>query len=175
MRTPAGDVFWTQITKLGNAGLVWLILTAILLLIPKYRKTGIVVAAALLVDFILCNLILKNAFARIRPYDVKSTIELLVERQVDFSFPSGHTAASFASVTALYLTGAKKIWKPALVLGILITFSRLYLYLHYPTDVLGGIAVGILSGYLGYLLVKRIDAYILRRANAGAVKNIKKQ
>ena len=71
------------------------------------------------------------------------------------SFPSGHTAASFASVAALYLAGAKKGWKIAGVLAVLIAFSRLYFYVHFPTDVLGGIVFGILSGVIGYKIVKK--------------------
>ena len=75
----------------------------------------------------------------------------------DYSFPSGHTAASFASVTALYLAGEKKMWKAALVLAVLIALSRLYLYVHYPTDIIGGVIFGSLSGYLGYKIVEWIQ------------------
>ena len=107
-------------------------------------------AAALIVDVILCNVILKNLIARVRPYDVNTAVQVLVVKPKDFSFPSGHTAASFASVTALYLAGEKKLWKGVCVLAVLIAFSRLYLYVHYPTDILGGIVVGILAGAIGY-------------------------
>ena len=82
---------------------------------------------------------------------------MLVKRPTDYSFPSGHTAASFASVMALYLAGEKKIWIPSLVLAVLIAFSRLYLYVHYPTDVLGGIVAGLAAGALGYWLVKKVQ------------------
>ena len=75
----------------------------------------------------------------------------------DFSFPSGHTAASFASVMALYLAGEKKIWISSLGLAVLIAFSRLYLYVHYPTDVLGGVIIGVMAGALGYWLVKKVQ------------------
>ena len=78
------------------------------------------------------------------------------KRPWDYSFPSGHTAASFASVTALYLAGEKKLWKLALALGCVIAFSRMYLYVHYPTDILGGVIIGILSGVLGYKIIRRI-------------------
>ena len=108
--------------------------------------------AALLADVLLCNVVIKNLVARTRPFDVNTAVQLLVAKPQDYSFPSGHTAASFASVTALYLAGEKKLWKIALVLAVLIAFSRLYLYVHYPTDVLGGIITGAIAGYIGYKL-----------------------
>lgn len=150
IRTPLLDIFMSNITKLGNAGIVWILLTIVLLLIPKTRKSGLILAAALIVDLILCNGILKPLIARIRPFDVNSAIQLIVAKPHDYSFPSGHTAASFTAVMALYL--AKKLWKVSLVLACLIAFSRLYLYVHYPTDVLGGIVTGGIAGYIGYKL-----------------------
>lgn len=144
----------TFITRLGDAGAVWILLAVILLIIPKTRKSGAVLAAALCVDVVLCNGILKNLFGRIRPCDVNTSIELLIARPDDFSFPSGHTAASFAAVTALMMAGEQKLWKAALALGALIAFSRMYLYVHYPTDILGGIIVGGIAGVMGYLTVR---------------------
>ena len=154
LHTPVLDKFMTSVTKLGNAGIFWIILTVLFLLIPKMRKTGVVMAAALIIDLLLCNVLLKNLVARTRPYDVNTGIQLLVAKLRDYSFPSGHTAASFASVTALYLSGERRIWIIALVISCLIAVSRLYLYVHYPTDVLGGIIFGCLSGWIGYHIVK---------------------
>ena len=148
MRTPILDTIMCVITKLGNAGIIWILLTVILLILPKTRRTGVILMLALCVDVVLCNGILKNLVGRIRPFDVNTAIQLLVNRPVDYSFPSGHTAASFASVAGLFMAGEKRLWKPALVLAVLIAFSRLYLYVHYPTDVLGGLAVGIFSSCL---------------------------
>ena len=150
LHTPFLDKIMVFITRLGDAGIIWIVLSIVLLLIPKTRKSGVVMVAALVVDVILCNIVLKNLVARTRPYDVNTGVHLLVAKLHDYSFPSGHTAASFASVTALYLAGEKKLWKFALVLACLIAISRLYLYVHYPTDVLGGILFGVISGYLGY-------------------------
>ena len=154
LRTPLGDIIVPMITRLGDAGILWIILTLILLLIPKTRKTGIIMTAALLVDLVLCNMLLKNLVARTRPFDVNTTVKLLVAKPRDYSFPSGHTAASFASVTALYFAGEKKMWKAALVLAVLIALSRLYLYVHYPTDIVGGVIFGSISGYMGYRIVE---------------------
>ena len=157
IHTPLLDKILAFITSLGNAGIIWIVLAVVLLILPKTRKTGIIVAAALLMDLILCNLILKNLVARVRPYDVNTAIAILIKKPLDFSFPSGHTAASFAAMTALFLAKMKKAWIAALVLAVLIAFSRLYFYVHYPTDVLGGAVVGILSGIIGYAIVEKID------------------
>lgn len=159
IHTPLLDKCMIAITSLGNAGIIWIVLAIALLIYPKTRKTGVILAAALIVDVILCNGILKNLVARTRPFDVNTTVQLIVARPHDYSFPSGHTAASFASVAALYMAGEKKGWKIALVVAILIAFSRLYLYVHYPTDVLGGIVFGIISGVLGYYIVKKINEW----------------
>lgn len=155
IRTPAGDVLIPLITKSGNSGIVWILLAVLLLIIPRTRKSGVVLAVALCIDVVLCNGILKNLFGRIRPCDINTSIRLLIARPDDFSFPSGHTAASFAAVAALYFVGEKRLWRPALVLAILIAFSRLYLYVHYPTDILGGVATGIFAGYAGYWIVSK--------------------
>lgn len=167
LHTPVLDKFMTSVTKLGNAGIFWIILTVLFLLIPKMRKTGVVMAAALIIDLLLCNVLLKNLVARSRPYDVNTGIQLLVAKLRDYSFPSGHTAASFASAAALYFAGEKELWKPALVLACLIAVSRLYLYVHYPTDVLGGVVIGIIAGYLGYRLVKVLEDKFSRMKNGG--------
>lgn len=113
IRTPFGDIIVPLISGLGNAGIIWIALTLVLLVIPKTRRSGLIMALALIADIILCNGILKNLVARTRPYDVNTAVNLLIEKPVDYSFPSGHTAASFAAVTALYLAGEKKLWKPA--------------------------------------------------------------
>lgn len=158
LHTPFLDKIMVFITRLGDAGIIWIVMSLVLLLIPKTRKSGVIMVAALIVDVLLCNVVLKNLVARTRPYDVNTGVQLLVARLHDYSFPSGHTAASFASVAALYLAGEKKLWKPVLVLACLIATSRLYLYVHYPTDVLGGILVGVVSGYLGYRIIKLVKS-----------------
>ena len=160
IHNPVLDTIMCAITRLGDAGIIWILLCIVLLILPKTRKSGVVLMAALLVDLVVCNVILKPLVHRIRPFDVKTGIELLVKRPTDYSFPSGHTAASVASVMALYLAGEKKIWVPALVLAVLIAFSRLYLYVHYPTDVLGGMIIGIAAGAIGYWLMKKVQELI---------------
>lgn len=89
IRTTFLDVFMSNVTKLGNVGFIWILLTIILLVIPKTRKSGVILAAALIVDLILCNVILKPLVARIRPFDVNTAIQLIIAKPQDYSFPSG--------------------------------------------------------------------------------------
>ena len=117
-------------------------------------------AVSLLIEVLFCNLIIKTLVARVRPYDVNTAIELLIKAPTDFSFPSGHTGASFAASSGLYFA-KNRLWIPAVILSVLIAFSRLYLYVHYPTDVLAGAFLGIISGWLGSLIV----AYILKKTD----------
>ena len=102
LHTPIGDQVMCTITKLGNAGAIWIMLTLILLLIPKTRRCGAVLTVALIINTILCNGIIKPFVARPRPCDVNMAIQLLIPRPSDWSFPSGHTSAAFASASALF-------------------------------------------------------------------------
>lgn len=155
-RTPLGDVIMPIITKFGDDGIFWICLALVLLIIPKTRKLGAVVAISLAMEFLLCNGIIKPLVARVRPYDLNPAVELLASKPHDYSFPSGHSSAAFASSCALLFAGNRTLGIPALVLSILIAFSRLYLYMHYPTDVIGGAALGILCGYVGNWLVSKL-------------------
>ena len=140
-------------------GEIWILLAAVLLFWKKHRRTGVSVSFALILDLICCNMILKPLVGRIRPFAVNTAVELLTAPPADASFPSGHTAASFAAVFALWASGSP-LWKPAAVLASVIAFSRLYLYVHWPTDVLGGILVGAVAGWAGARLA---DAFRRRR------------
>lgn len=143
------------ITSLGNAGIFWIALGMLILLFHRgERSTGCQVLLALLFSLVVCNLLLKNFVDRVRPCDLNTAVELLVPRPWDSSFPSGHTSASFAAVMVLILRRWWGRWG-ALVLAILIAFSRLYLYVHFPTDVLGGLAVGVFCGWLAVAIWKR--------------------
>lgn len=145
------------ITKLGDAGIFWIIVAIVLLLFKKTRKMGIMTGLALLLGLIIGNLTLKPLVARTRPYDMPSVdIKLLIERLSDKSFPSGHTLASFEAATVL-LINDKRLGIPAIVLASVIAFSRLYLYVHYPTDVLGGIVLGILIAFASCFIVNKVQ------------------
>ncbi len=157
LRTPLLDRIMTFVTGLGNFSSVWILLAVILIVMKKTRKAGFAVLFAVLLDSLLCNLILKNIFTRPRPCDVNTAVRLLIPRPLGYSFPSGHTSSSFAAVTALLLSGRRRLWKAALVVAVLVAFSRMYLYVHYPTDVLGGVLCGILCGYISWRCVRRFS------------------
>ncbi len=145
------DTVLPIITKLADHGLVPIIAAVVLLMLTKTRKIGLSMGIAFICGGVIGNLILKNVFARIRPYDIKP-VEMLVERLSDYSFPSGHTLIAFetAVVLLMLLKGRKKpIAIGITILAAIIAFSRLYLYVHYPTDVLAGIILGTVFGIVG--------------------------
>lgn len=156
IRQPWMDGFWKGITHLGDAGLFWIILAVALLLWKRTRLAGLSASVALAVGAVITNLALKNMVARVRPYEVVGGLARIIEQQHDFSFPSGHTCASFAAAFALYKTLPKRWGVPCLVLAALISLSRLYVGVHYPSDVLGGALIGILAGWAGTVAARRI-------------------
>lgn len=155
------NVVMPFITTFGDGGIFWIACAVILLCIPKTRKTGLGMAFALIMGLIVCNITLKPLVGRIRPYDFQEklgvVIPLLTERMHDYSFPSGHTIASFEAATVL-LINDKKLGIPAMILAVLIAFSRLYLYVHYPTDVIFSVFAGILFAFLGNWLAGKVMA-----------------
>lgn len=132
----------TVITYLGNAAMIWIIIAIILAIHKKTRTTGILTMISLLITFLIVNVLLKNTVARVRPYDAYELIITLIGPQSDFSFPSGHTASSFAAAIVLFERLPKKYSFWFLILAVAISLSRLYLGVHYPSDVLGGAAMG---------------------------------
>lgn len=153
------DVLMPFISSLTNAGIDWILLAAVLLIFPKTRKTGLALGIALLIGVILGNAVLKNAFDRIRPFEYRPETKLLIEPLYDGSFPSGHALASFEGAVSIRLK--YKGWgRVALVFAFLTAFSRLYLYVHFPTDVLGGILLGTAFAFLAAFIVDKIYPYI---------------
>lgn len=161
-RTPFGDKAAVAVSLLGNAGLIWIVCAAVLLILPKQRKSGAVMALALLFCLLIGNCGLKLLVARPRPCDVDPSVLLLIPRPGEFSFPSGHSMSSFAAATALFFYH-KKWGIGALALAGLIALSRLYLYVHYPTDVLAGALIGVGLAFLSRYLVKRLVACFAAR------------
>lgn len=150
-----GDKLWIFITHLGDAGILWVALGLILLFRKKTRLIGFTVLLALLFDFLIINVVLKPIIARPRPFVVNELIQPIITNVNPYrSFPSGHSGGSFSAMLALYRWVPKKIGIPAVILAALVAFSRLYMGVHYPTDILAGLMVGIVSSCLAYFVVK---------------------
>ena len=154
------DAVMPIVTLFGEGGIFWIAWAVLLLIFPKTRKTGLAMGIALLMGVLVCNVTLKPLVQRPRPYDFQQTefgvyIKLLIDAQHDYSFPSGHTIASFEAAVALLLND-KRMGIPAMVIAVLVTFSRLYLYVHYPTDVIFSIIVGTLFAFIGNALAGKI-------------------
>lgn len=140
-------------TTLGEWGALW-IATGIALLFPKkYRRTGVTILLGLVLGLILVNFGIKNIVARPRPFAIRP-IELLVSIPSEFSFPSGHTVSSFGAATTVFLKN-KKFGAVALAAATLIAFSRLYLYVHFPSDILAGIVIGVAISLISNFIMKK--------------------
>lgn len=160
------------ITHSGDHGYLWIALLLVLLCIPKTRRAALIGAATLMITFIITNLCLKPWIARIRPYEVVEGLTRIIEKQSDRSFPSGHTANSMAVGVSLWLVsrkykmlGDKKLYFPksagwiVLIWSILVGLSRLYVGVHFPTDVLGGAIIAIIDAlfvYHLYLYIRKV-------------------
>lgn len=150
LRAETPDALMAFVTFLGDAGLLWIVWAGVLCLFPKSRKTGLLMLAALAVTFVVSTLGLKNLFERPRPC-VSFPKEMFYACPAGFSFPSGHTVSSFAASGVLFFRREKgRI--AALIAACLIAFSRMYLYVHFPSDVLAG---ALLGGGAAYLVVAR--------------------
>ena len=132
------------ITTLGNGGAFWIALTLLLLIFRRTRRVGVYCAASMLLTLLVVNLCIKPLAARTRPYELIQGLEILVSRPRDYSFPSGHSANSLTCAWTLFRLAPKKYGVLALALAVLIALSRLYVGVHYLTDVLAGAAIGVL-------------------------------
>jgi undecaprenyl-diphosphatase len=148
MVNPIITPFFQFITKLGDNGLIWILISLGLLLYKQTRKVGILALISLFCVYMIDNVILKNLFERIRPYEIISGIQLLIEKQSSFSFPSGHTGSAFAAAIVFLKHLPKRYGIPVIILAVLIGFSRLYLGVHFPIDVIFGAMIGIIIGNL---------------------------
>ena len=162
------DFLMPKITFLGNAGLIWLLSAGILILLPKYRREGILLLAGLAVGVLVGNLAMKPLFARPRPCWVDPAVDMLVTVPRDFSFPSGHTLSSVIAATVLCVAD-RRFGIVAIPLALLIAFSRLYLFVHFPTDVLASLVLGVA---IGLVALKCGGALLDKAANlrAGSAK-----
>ena len=161
------DTIMPIITMLGDGGIFWIVCSVLFTLHPKTRRMGIAMAIAMAMGLLICNIILKPAVGRMRPYDYQIDIlgktwndllvggKLLVDTPHDYSFPSGHTIACFEASVAIMLSN-RKLGIPALIIAILVAFSRMYLYVHYPTDVIASVILGSLFAVIGHIVAQRM-------------------
>lgn len=163
LHNPVLDKVEVFITWFGNAGIFWIAVSALILIFAKDKRVGATCAVALLSEFIVCNLILKNTVQRDRPCWINTSIEMLIPVPKDYSFPSGHSGASFA-VSMSIIQYNRKWGTAAVILASLIALSRLYLYVHFPTDVITGAAIGTLMAFLaGHLVRNHFFEKILKK------------
>lgn len=156
IHNPVLDKIMIVLSTIGDAGLFWIGVAILLICMKKYRKCGLQVAVAMLLTFIVGNLILKNMIHRDRPCWIDPSITLLVKLPSDFSFPSGHSMNGFTASVSILLCD-KKLGIAAVILAAAIAFSRLYNFVHFPTDVIAGIVIGIVSAlFVNYLFQRKV-------------------
>lgn len=159
MRCGFLDTVLPFISRLGNKGFIWILGASLLIVFSnKYKKHGLLILAILLTGVIIGNLFLKNIVMRPRPCWINESVDMLTGIPKDYSFPSGHTLSSFGAATGFMYTD-RRMGIFALVLALIIAFSRMYLYVHFPTDILGGMILGT-----GIALA---EIYIFRRVTGG--------
>ena len=156
LRCPALDTLAVFFDYAGAHGEIWAAFSAVLLVFRRTRRAGLAMALALGLYMLAGHCALKPLFARPRPCDLRPAMLALVARPHGWSFPSGHTASGFAAAFALWRQN-RKLGVPALWLAALIGFTRMYLYVHFPTDILGGIALGLALGICGSLLADKFS------------------
>ena len=177
LRGPVFDKIMVFFTHMGDGGYFWIALSVVLLLFKKTRKYGLAMAGALAVASLLNSIVLKSLFDRPRPYimDISNwqrvatdgwmyemPFESLKEKSV--SFPSGHTASSFAAAIGVFYIDKKKGIVP-LIVAALIGFSRIYIHVHYPSDVVGGVITGVVFGLLACVIIFKVFGGLLDKLN----------
>ena len=162
IRTPFLDKVMAFLSTLGNAGALWIVIGVVLCISKKYRRGGMQMLSAELLSFIVGNLIIKNMVDRLRPCQIDKTVSLIVNIPFDSSFPSGHTLNGItAAVTLMFID--KRMGIPAIVLAVLIAFSRMYNFMHFPTDILAGAVLGVIIGCITYYVGNKIIDNIINK------------
>lgn len=165
---------------IDNHGEVWIAIALLFIIFKKTRKIGICMGCALIIEVILCDGVLKHIFARPRPYNVLTQFEPLLPKLSSYSFPSGHTMSSFAGAFSLFV--AESVYYPvaelegffkrhkfglsAILLAVIISFSRVYLFMHWPSDILAAAIIGIIQGALCGFAFVAIDKKISKKRAA---------
>ncbi len=153
------DTVMPMVTMCGNMGIFWVVAALVLSAKAKYRKCSIAMLIGLILGVLIGNFLVKNAVQRDRPCWIVEVENMLISNPQDFSFPSGHTLSSFCAATILFHYN-KVLGIPAYVIASLIAFSRLYLYVHFPTDIAGGVVLGIMVAILS---INVTEKYIFKQ------------
>jgi membrane-associated phospholipid phosphatase len=164
LRNPILNPVMVLITMLGNGGFIWIIISAGLLIPKKTRRVGLICAISLLLMHFSIDDLIKPLIGRVRPYEAIDALQALVPPPEGTSFPSGHTASSFAVAVVLFRNVKKKISIWPMMLAIFISLSRIYVGVHYPTDVIGGVIGGIICAYLAQFLYESLEKWHRRRS-----------
>ncbi len=159
IRRPKLNVWMRRISALGNGGFLWLACAAILLCIPPVRSVGIVIVCAQVIGVVLTNGLLKHLVARHRPFYKLKRLKPLIKLPTDWSFPSGHTTSSVSASLLMVCMLPFYIGIPAVLMGAAIAFSRMYVGVHYPSDILGGAIMGALCAWGGFILMQTITQF----------------
>lgn len=173
--SPGMDVFMKSITFLGDYAIVWFVCIGIMACMPSKRRYALAMLVALVAVFLIGDVIIKPIVERVRPFITHDYGSLVIEAPTSFSFPSGHSGTSFAPamVFCLIPNEQKNKWLSAgkvlaVIFACLVAFSRLYLCVHYPTDVLAGCILGLIVGYISYtLLAKKPQNYSKKKKEGG--------
>lgn len=176
IRNPVCDAVFGVITHLADKGVFWMLLSLILLIPKKTRKAGVCSGIALVFSVLLANVVIKNIVCRPRPYEFFDTVRLMTGYGIhpadDWSFPSGHTSASFASSIALHKYLPRWAGNVLVALACVIAVSRIYIGIHYPTDVIAAVAIGIGCAYLARFLVERFWNPLILKWKHRRLKNL---
>lgn len=151
---PMLDPIFLFLTRIGDYGIIWILFAVFLIAKKEFRKTGFMVLAALMLGLIFGEILLKPLFGRIRPFEAYDLFPTILDKTRGFSFPSGHTTSSFAAASILVYRSGKRAWI-FLLLAVGIALSRLYYLVHYPSDIVGGILLGIACAGLVISVVQR--------------------
>jgi undecaprenyl-diphosphatase len=154
MRCEFLDFVMAIFSYIGEAGGIWIISALIMMCFRKTRATGVMLLCAVAIGFLIGELGLKNTIGRLRPFVQNPEVIPIIKLPSGCSFPSGHSCASFAAATVIF-TRNKKLGIPALVIASLIVFSRLYNYVHFPTDVIGGMILGVICAVVTIIFFKK--------------------
>lgn len=163
IRNATADTIMKAVTHLGDMGIFWIMIIFVLLISKKYTKTAFIMALTILFGLLIANLILKNSVHRIRPFHAIEELFPLINKPEDWSFPSGHATSSIGCGIAMLRNLPKKYGISGFTIGILIAVSRIYLGVHYTTDVVAGALIGTVSALSSEKIINKADRIIKKK------------